>query len=360
MRPTLPLRTSTLALCVTVLALAPTSAATGVRATASGGAELTTPGTNGNIAFRRYFDANQTKSAVFTMSPDGTNVRQLTHPPSGTQDDQADWAPNGKQLVFTRQPVDASFWVAVVNSDGSGFHRVTPVCRKKPAPNRIPVGCEDASEASFAPDGRHITYARATGRVRNFPKFGWGQIEHAAVAIIGVDGSGRREILRLPRYAGDVHYPQLSPDGRWIVFERVNSPLAKPRLKRALFVMKADGTQLHRITPWNLNGGDNPDWAPDGSRILFRSNVEVNDERSQYYTVRPDGTDLTQISHLPSTGRRLFSASFSPDGRLIVFAKADNQGLGDVWIMNADGTNPHPVLQAKRWDSAVDWGAAPN
>jgi Tol biopolymer transport system component len=86
--------------------------------------------------------------------------------------------------------------------------------------------------------------------------------------------------------------------------------------------------------------------------------VDVDDERSQYYTVRPDGTGLTQISHFPFMRRRLFSATFSPDGQQIVFAKADAYGLGDVWIMNADGSDPHPVQTAKPWDSAPDWGSA--
>jgi Tol biopolymer transport system component len=323
-------------------------------------AAATTPGTNGQITFRRYFNQDQTKSAVFTMAADGTNVRQITHPPKGTNDDQADWAPDGRSLVFTRNPADGPLWLEVVGADGTATRRVTPVCAKKPAPHRVPAGCEDASEPSFAPDGEHVTYARATGRIRTFKKFEWDQIEHAAVAVIGVDGTGEREILRLPRYSGDVHYPQLSPDGCLIVFERVNSPLRKPKLGHALFVMRADGTGLHRITPWSLSAGDNPDWAPDGSRILFRSKVEVDDERSQYFTVRPDGTGLTQVTHFPFTKRRLFSASFSPDGEQIVFGKADSKGRGDVWAMNSDGSDPHPVLTARPWDSGADWGSAPN
>ena len=100
-------------------------------------------------------------------------------------------------------------------------------------------------------------------------------------------------------------------------------------------------------------------FTPDGSRILFRSKVDVDDERSQYYTVRPDGTGLTQISHFAFERRRLFSATFSPDGQQIVFAKADAKGRGDVWIMNADGSNLHSVFAAAPWDSAPDWGPAP-
>ena len=44
---------------------------------ASGGSSAS----NGQIAFRRYFDPDQTKSAIFTMNPDGSHVRQITHPP---------------------------------------------------------------------------------------------------------------------------------------------------------------------------------------------------------------------------------------------------------------------------------------
>jgi Tol biopolymer transport system component len=328
-------------------------------ATASAAALATPPGTNGQIAFRRYLNDTHSQTALFTMNADGSNPRQIVRSPPPRNDDQPDWAPDGKLIVFSRNPAVGPHWIDVVSADGTGERSVTPRCRKKPTFGGVPPGCEDAGEPSFAPDGAQITFARATGRVRRFKKFNYEQIEHAAVAIIAIDGTGEREILRLARYAGDIHYPQMSPDGRQIVFERFNSPLSRPRLKRALFAMNADGSAVHRVTPWQLQAGDGPDWAPDGSRILFRSKVDVDDERSQYYTVRPDGTGLTQLSHFPFTKQRLFSATFSPDGQQIVFAKADAKGRGDVWVMNADGSNPHPVLTAAPWDSAPDWGAAP-
>src|SRR5215207_1900922 len=39
------------------------------------------PTRNGQIVFRRYFNAEQTKGALFTMNPDGSHIRQITHPP---------------------------------------------------------------------------------------------------------------------------------------------------------------------------------------------------------------------------------------------------------------------------------------
>jgi Tol biopolymer transport system component len=332
--------------------------ATAALASVTAVALATTPGTDGPITFRRYLNADQSRSALYMMAPDGSGVRAIARSPRRTVYDQPDWAPDGASLAFTVFPANGPAWVAQVDADGSGLHQVTPRCRRKPAPDRVPVGCEDAANVSFTPDGLHLTYSRATGRVRQFPRYEWDQIEHSAIAVIGIDGTGRRELLRLPAYAGDLEFAQVSPDGRYIAFERTNSPLVRPRLAHAVFVMNADGSGVHRVTPWSLHAGDNPDWAPDSSRILFRSKEDVDDERSQYFTVRPDGSDLTQLTHFPFAHRRLFSAAYSPDGQRIVFARADTKGRGDVWIMNADGSDPHPVLTAAPWDSAPDWGAA--
>src|SRR5215204_3730599 len=39
--------------------------------------------TDGLIVFRRYLDLALTKSAIFTMYPNGSHIRQITHPPKG-------------------------------------------------------------------------------------------------------------------------------------------------------------------------------------------------------------------------------------------------------------------------------------
>jgi Tol biopolymer transport system component len=318
----------------------------------------TTPGTNGQIAFRRYADAKQTASALFTVNPDGTAVRQISSPPAGSIDDQPDWAPDGRRVAFSRCPSNGPCRGYVVGADGTGLEGLTPACTRPPASNRVPQGCEDAANLSFSHDGRNVTYTSASGRIRVFKRYNMDFIERSAVTTVGADGTGRRQILRLPRYGGDANWPQYSPDGRMIMFERFNSPLSRPRLGRALFVMNADGKAVHRVTPWKLRAGDNADWAPDSSRILFRSLADQPNDRSQYYTVRPDGSQLTKLTSFPR-GRRLFSASFSPDGKQIAFARDDAKGLGDLWLMNADGSNQRVLLQDPKWDSAPDWGPAP-
>src|SRR5215213_10930710 len=58
--------------------------------------------TDGLVAFRRYLDLEGTKSAIFTMYPNGTHIRQITHPPKGFSDDFPAWSPDGTKVAFHR------------------------------------------------------------------------------------------------------------------------------------------------------------------------------------------------------------------------------------------------------------------
>ena len=58
---------------------------------------------NGQIVFRRYFDPDQTKGALFTMNPDGIHIRQITHP------QRAGWTTFRRGLLMERgSPSSAS------------------------------------------------------------------------------------------------------------------------------------------------------------------------------------------------------------------------------------------------------------
>src|SRR3954471_3555148 len=319
-----------------------------------GSALATGPGTNGRIAFRRFLDAKQSHGAVFVIAPDGSGEQRITSPPPRTVDDQPDWSPDGQRLVFSRCANSCRIWM--VNADGSGLRPLTRACTKRPRPDRIPSGCEDDANATFTPDGTHVTFTRATGRIRHFPKLHTDQIEHSAIAIIGADGSGEREILRTPPYDSDANFPQLSPDGQTIVFGRGFSPVGHPRRAFAIYTVSADGSGMRRITPLKLHAGDGPDWAPDGSRILFRSNEDIGDNaKSQVYSVRPDGSDLRQLTHV-APGTLVFSSTWSPDGTRIVFSMAPKGHLPDVYTMAPDGSDVQQVTHSPKWDSAPDWG----
>src|SRR5436305_2068318 len=99
---------------------------------------------------------------------------------------------------------------------------------------------------------------------------------------------------------GTVASPGWSPDGKQIAFARApfrsGSGDLTPR-SSAIYVVSASGKGMRRITPPSLNGGDRPDFSPDGTLILFHSLPKSGDLGGEYYTVHPDGSGLTQLTH---------------------------------------------------------------
>jgi Tol biopolymer transport system component len=305
----------------------------------------TAPGTNGRIAFRRYLDHNRTWGAIFVVNSDGTNARQVTRPPRGTIDDFPDWSPKGSLIVFQRCSPTAPCAVFTVRPDGTGLKRLSTSSEL----------FSNDSGPSFLPDGRRIVFTRGSGGVRAYP--GGDQVKRSDLVVMDVNGKNRRVLSRAPLYQADYEYPMFAPDGARLVYEHRRSHFADRLTRRALVVVSANGQRARRLTPWNLNAGDGADWSPDGRRILFRSH-EDDDEgtQSQLYVVRPDGSDLTQVTRV-SAGTLLLSASFSPDGKWIVYGAAGKNGNADVFAMRADGSGVRPVTKTALWDSAPDWGS---
>jgi TolB protein len=308
----------------------------------------TFPGSNGRIAFRRYFNDNQSKSAIFTINANGSDERQITHPPSGSVEDQPDWSPDGSLLVFLR--CNGSCAVYTVDADGTGLKRLSSPCKA----GAIPPGCEDDANVSFLPDGKHVIFTRASGKIKKVP--GGDQIQHSDLVTMDLNGQHRRRVLGSAPYAADYNFAAFAPSGKQFVYEHANSPLSKP-VRTALFVANANGGGDHRITPWSLDGGDNPDWSPDGNWIVFRTHVR-SDQNSQIALIHPNGSGLRQLTHFKPTAN-VRSACFSPDGKQIVVAGDNSKGTNpDVYVMNLDGSGLRAVTNNPLWDSAADWGAS--
>jgi TolB protein len=312
---------------------------------ASQDAAATAPGKNGKLTFRRYFDSAHSTGAIFVGAADGTGLLQITHPKPAVVDDQPDWSPDGSLIVFYRCGRDAPCALYTVKPDGSHLKRLSAPAAKTRT---------DDSEASFTADGRHIVFTQASGGVKSWA--GGDEVQHSAIVVMDLSGKHRRVIAHAAPYQADLEFAMFSPDGSQFLYEHWRSHFAGPPAKRAIIVASADGKHKRRITPWELNAGDGADWSPDGTHILFRSNDDEDDAtQSQIYTVRPDGSELKQLTNVPD-GTLLLSSTFSPDGTQIVFAMGGADGQADLFVMNADGTGSHPVLAGPLWDSAPDWG----
>lgn len=297
----------------------------------------TAPGKNGRIAFRRYFTADHTWGAVFTVKPDGTDVRQVTHPPRGIIDEQPDWAPDGSLLAFQRcfRASGAGCSVYTVRPDGSGLTRIS-LC---PAGGAA-VRCTDDTLPAFSPDGRSLVFGATSDTSSN-------------VVVADLATHKQRAVVTAPlRYTVDD--PQFSPDGTRIVFEK----MLREDAPRALFVVDLTGSDARRLTAWRLNAGDNPDWSPDGSWILFRTHELHDGKQSQIDVVHPDGSGLRQLTHFKQ-GAIVTSSSFSPDDQWIVYSTDGLGGNADLYIMRVKGGDIRRITRTKTWESTPDWGPRP-
>ena len=179
-----------------------------------------------------------------------------------------------------------------------------------------------------------------------------------AIFVVNADGTGITQLT--PGYpngsactAGDEE-PRFSPDGSKILFTRTQNG------SQEVWTMKADGSSQTKLTSTG-NGlcedvapdyaqvtlSENASWSPDGTKILFTSKRTIGLAKEELWIMNADGSNQTMLFAKP--GYEVSEGVFSPDGTTIafhavVFVPGGNGcdgffGGGEVWLMNADGTN---------------------
>ncbi len=106
--------------------------------------------------------------------------------------------------------------------------------------------------------------------------------------------------------------PQVSPDGKLIVFTLRKTDLDADKGRTDLWLIGTDGTDLRRLTS-HPEGDYNPRWAPDGRSVWF---VSTRSESAQVWRIPIDGGEAQQVTDLPLDVGNLLVA---PDGLNIAF-----------------------------------------
>ncbi len=310
-------------------------------------AYATAPGKNGRIAFRRYYNAEHTRGDIFTITPDGTGQRQVTHSARTRLATEPDWSPTGRSIVYMLSRHG--------NIDDSRLYKIHPNGTHRTfidASCQAP--CRSDGFAQWSPHGKRIAFQRQSGPAGD-PTFLF------ALYVMRADGTHVRQITRrganpLVDHRFQDHAPTWSPTATRLAFERVDG---KTDL-HAIFIVRLDGTGLRRITRWRLDASQ-PDWSPNGRWIMFRSK-EGSDDSGNVWLVHPNGTDLHPVTHTPPGTGKWSSGSFSPNGRWIT--NSFNPGHGkagnaDVYVLRMDGTHIRNITRSIKWESAPDWGPRP-
>jgi len=323
--------------------LTPSAVAT-ARASATPDDSLLLAGLVGRIAF---VDEKSAPDHAQIYVADETRVRQLVA--SKFDDRTPVISPDGKRLLFTRYTADGAppddGGVFVVDVDGTYLHKVDA----------------QGEDASWSPDGSKLVFTRDLfdpGATTPYSVSLW---------IENLDGSDAHQITRKGLRCDNVcaggwqdNQARWSPDGKRLVFLR--DLYTKPE-HYEIVTSSVDGSDIKVVTPAKMDVG-NPSWSPDGSLILFQSPPEPGNTEQNLYTIKPDGTGLTQLtSHLSKDGDGVegaFHPSWSPDGTSIVFSHYPGISAGaTLYMIQADGSAMRQLTGDRFNANAADWGVLP-
>jgi len=277
----------------------------------------------------------------------------------------------------------------------------------------------------WSPDGKHVVYEKTDfiPRPQNQLLYSWdpryenrytdvfpdlskdGRLvvtdknADSGISTMNPDGSDKRKLYRA--VGGSAFMPTWSPDGQWIAFGFGGYLQARRTNGAKIMVMRRDGTDLHDVTEVMPNSGF-PSWSPDSKQIVYRvwgtkdeglriQNLEDHSVRIltkdydnlpfwspdgklisftrkhegnnfDIYTIRPDGTDLRQLTSSPANDAH---AMWTEDSKHLVWSSGmysfrDEAALynntfqpyGSIFIMNADGSDKRQLTDSP-WEDAM-------
>jgi imidazolonepropionase-like amidohydrolase/Tol biopolymer transport system component len=333
------------------------------------------------IAARKHFTTQRSLGTgeiwLYHVSGVGDGVALVERPNPQFQKELGEpaFAPNGQSIYFSRNTTPGNQFIYAQDSNQEVFdiERYDMATGER---STVAGGPGGAVRPTPSPDGRWLAYVHRTGGhsrlfvkdLRSgeerqvyadldqdlqetwavhgvYPNMAWTPDSSTIVFWAGGhiqrinrDGSGHAEIpfrvtddrvvVDPPRPMGSAAPPTIttrmprfstiSPDGRRVVFET---------LGRLYIRDVAGGAAPRLLTPRDGDFQLFPAWSRDGSRIAF---VSWNDQRlGEIRTVAADGSDMRTVTQQPGHYRR---PRFSPDGSVIVYDASGGQGLtSNTW-----------------------------
>ena len=268
---------------------------------------------------------------LFVVDADTGNTVNLTRTPNASER-YPSWSWDGAWIAFNSDR-DGAHNLYVMDANGVNLRQLTH--EKAPA---------QAGMQSWTRDGRWIY----------FGIFGKGAPQ---MWRIHPDGSAAEQV-------GAGIDPAVSPDGKTIVYAK------NDRQGHYVYAADADGKNEHQLTKEpNPYAGVHAAWTPDSRHIIYG---DRSGEALELFMSDPDGANRKQLTFLKQAAT---SPAVSPDGKWISFRLCDEIYWKDsatsrkayaeqradkrpVWVMGADGSNPH-VVELLHWDTTIDGSRAP-
>jgi dipeptidyl aminopeptidase/acylaminoacyl peptidase len=113
---------------------------------------------------------------------------------------------------------------------------------------------------------------------------------------------------------GRVADPQISPDGKNIVYCITRYSISENKSYTDLYLIPVEGGEVKQLTSF-AGPESNPRWTPDGKHIGF---LATESGSSQIWEMNPDGTESKQVSSVEGD---INSFEYAPDGTHLLYCK---------------------------------------
>ncbi|HEX5037207.1 MAG TPA: hypothetical protein VFX30_08630 [bacterium] len=302
---------------------------------------------------------------IWIMNADGTERMPLTFlTADGADSTGAVWSPDGKKILFSSNRALDGSDAANVNETSNVWIMSADGGDAKPL-TQLTAADTFTFASNWSPDGKQVLFTSFRALDGSDAAIAAGNIW-----IMDADGSDQRPLTELTadKVAGSV--PTWSPDGAKIVFsstsaldgsDALNGEDSSPFGVGNLWVVNADGSDRHPLTGLTVGGFSTHffhSWSPDGSKIVFHStrNLDGSDSENpgfseNIWVMNADGSDPVPLTNYTASGS-INGPRFSPDGTKIAFNSTYDLSGSDasspnsdynLWVMNADGSDRRPL-----------------
>lgn len=281
---------------------------------------LTGSASTGGSADRLLFVSTRDGNAqIYVMQADGSHPKALTRGPAENTDPA--WSPDGRRIAFTSYR-DGNAEIYVMNADGSHVSCLTD----HPLADNAPT---------WTADGRIVFRSMRDG--------------HSELYLMDAHGGN---LSRLTNSRLDKGQPLISPDGSRIAFIGIDPA----DMSQQVYLLPITGGEPQRLTA-GKETKFSPAWSPDGKRIAY---VERKGNYLSIWVAEVDTGRSVKITDTPKFNNT--HPVWSPDGRRIAFVSsrdggAMDQARGDIYVMDADGSNVVNLTRDPEEDNYPVWSA---
>ncbi|OYW07835.1 MAG: hypothetical protein B7X34_10100 [Acidobacteriia bacterium 12-62-4] len=157
---------------------------------------------------------------------------------------------------------------------------------------------------------------------------------------VNADEEGAPERLEIA--GAHATFPTFSPASNRLAF-------ARSHRNRDIWRYNADGT--HEILISSSLDEDSPQFSPSGEKIAFVSSR--NSDAYDIWVANADGSNPVQLTH--QIGRFQGSARWSPDGRWIAFDSLPPDGKQVVYVVDSTGGRPRRLDLGSYHNALPSW-----